>query len=163
MLVRCLAMMALLVLAAGLLALAAPQTPQATAVLVENFEDGIGAWTTNDGKAAGDPDKVTLCTLSEVTPGAPGMGGARCALVEFQAAQDTWASITLPVKGALWARNGCTQLRLMIKGDGSKAPVKLALRVIYQSEKERRDLSFYYLLNLESWDWRTAVIPLAKF
>ena len=87
MLVRCLAMMALLVLAAGLPALAAPQTPQATAVLIENYEDGIGAWTTNDGKAAGDPDKVTLCTLSEVTPGAPGMGGARCALVEFQAAR----------------------------------------------------------------------------
>ncbi len=156
-----------LALVAAICAQAAPPRQrtraQPSAILVEDFEDGISAWTTNDGDAGADPEKVRLCSIHLVSPGAPGVGGARCALIEFNQAENNWASVTTKVQGALWAKAGCNQLSLSLKGDGGHAPVRLVFRVVFEQEKVRKDLSYFHDLSLEHWDWRKFTIPLSAF
>ncbi|MGC9316614.1 MAG: hypothetical protein ACP5KN_01090 [Armatimonadota bacterium] len=144
--------------ALGLTALTAGSA-DAAAIVVEDFERGVGDWRTNDQEAAGERPS-DICHIYTVLRELQA-GTQQAALVEFAAARETWASVSLPISGALWAREGVGQISMLLKGDGSENTVDLTLRCLLG--EQRRDVSYVYSLPLSTTQWQRRAVRLFAF
>lgn len=145
---------------AVLLALGIAVAPaDAASIVLDDFEAGVGAWRTNDREAAGArPSEIAaIYTVGRRIDGRT----EQAALIEFMAAEDTWASVSLPIDGALWAQHNVGQISLWMRGDGSDETIDLTLRSMVG--EERRDLSYVYPLPLASREWQRRAIRLFAF
>ncbi|MEA3247466.1 MAG: hypothetical protein U9Q74_15035, partial [Gemmatimonadota bacterium] len=147
-------------LAALLLSLLAAHGPaDAAGIVLDDFETGVSAWRTNDREAAGErPSEI--CGIFTVARQIE-EGVEQAALIEFQRAEGTWASVSLPIDGTLWARQNVGQISMLVKGDGSEQTVDLTLRCLLG--EERRDVSYVYRLPLDSDQWQRRAIRLFAF
>ena len=101
--------------------------PSASAPIpLEDFEAGVGAWTTSDGTVTGE-GPARLCGIYTTGQSAPG-GGQQAGMIEFLAGKDTWASVTIPIDGQQWLQNHCNRLALWLRGDSSDSRVDVVLR-----------------------------------
>jgi len=142
------------------LALALAALPAgAISVLLDDFETGVGAWRTNDDAAAGArPSEIAgIYTIGRRTD----RGTEQAALIEFEAARRTWASVSLPVSGPTWAEVGVGQIALWVRGDGSDNTVDLTLRS--RLGEDRHDVSYIYALALDNREWQRRAIRLFAF
>ncbi len=146
------------VLAFALL-VATPVLSERASVVLDDFETGVGAWRTNDAQAAGErPSQI--CAIYTVSRQEKG-GTEQAAMVEFSAAETTWASVSLPMNGSVCADYGCRQLGLWFRGDGSDNTVEVALRALVG--EERRDVSYVYSLKLDSKQWERRALRFFAF
>lgn len=126
---------------------------------IDNFEDGVTAWTHNDKTKAG------LSDITATAPGAPLPNGAGTskskALMTFKSATASWASLSRPVDGASWASIGARELVFSLTGSGDTKGVDLQLRA------KSADGDLVYALPLpvkiNNTTWRTVVVPLSEF
>ncbi len=131
-------------------------TPPTNAVplAVDNFEEGVGAWTHNDKTKSG---------LSEIAAISPGVAATskQAALLTFKSANGSWASLSRPVDGAAWARIGARELVFSLNGSGDLKGVDLQLR----AKTENGDIVYSLPLpvKINNTTWRTVVVPLASF
>ncbi len=143
-----------------LLALALSLAPAfSAAIVLDDFEAGVGAWVTNDQEAAGEePSEIAnIYTVARRTDDR----AEQAALVEFLKADDTWASVSLPVNGTIWAEQNVGQVTLWMRGDGSDNTIDLTLRS--RLGEERRDVSYIYKLPLDANEWQHRSIRLFAF
>lgn len=141
-------LLALCAAASGLCQQPRSDTPLAR-ILVDDFESGIGAWFTNDDEAAGEAPSAK-CAIYAVAGGAP-EGGVQSGRLEFQRSTSGWASISRPVEGRKWAENGCSTLSFWLRGDGSREPLRVVLRV--QTARPKRDEAYSQILRLDGTNW----------
>jgi len=125
-------------------------TPPPTRVAVENFEQGIGNWHTNDDVVAGT-GPAGKCAIYAVAGGAPDTPGAHSGRVEFYNSRQGWASVTLPVDGYLWAQQDASTLAFWLRGDGSGEPLRIVLRV--QTDQPKRDTAYSQVIRVDGTDW----------
>ena len=118
-------------------------------LLIEDFEQGIGRWFTNDDQVAGAVP-ANRCAIYAVQ-GGPSEEGKQCGRVEFQKATSGWASVSLPVDGRKWAQQGCSKLSMYLRGDGSGEPLRIVLRV--QTTRPARDVAYSQVIRLDSTSW----------
>ena len=132
---------------------AVPSNP--TAVVVEDFEGGVAAWTRSDKNKVGLADIVS----TEPSKGAPGSKGA--ALLAFKSSTTGWASLSRPVDGSAWAKIGANRMVLWISGGGETKGVNLQLR----AKNAGSDLTFSLPrpIRLDLTRWRKVAIPLSDF
>ena len=135
---------------------------QAVSVPIADFEAGVRDWGTNDD-LVGQFGKSTIAEIYAVAPGAPDGGGSQAALVEFDAGQKTWASVTVPVKGSVWADKGCTGISLWLRGDGGRHQIDLVLRSYLKVGDTATDTSYVKTVSLTSADWFNLGAPFASF
>ncbi|MFW5868890.1 MAG: hypothetical protein ACOCX2_13790 [Armatimonadota bacterium] len=143
-----------------LLAVALVAAPAwALSVVLDDFEDGVGAWRTNDQEAAGEQpsDICGIYTVARQTDGR----AEQAALVEFLEARQTWASVSLPVNGTLWSRYNVGQITMWWRGDGSDNTVDLTIRS--RIGEDRRDVSYVYKLPLKATEWQHRAVRLFAF
>lgn len=131
----------------------------AVSVVLDDFEAGVGEWRTNDREAAGErPSEIaTIYTVGRQVNDEI----EQAALIEFLEAEDTWASVSLSIDGALWARHNVGQLSMWMRGDGSDRTIDLTLRT--RVGEERLDVAYVYPLSLESDEWERRAIRLFAF
>ena len=121
---------------------------------IDNFEDGVGAWTRNDKTKAG---------LSDIATTKPGVKptSKSAALLTFKSASGSWASVSRPVDGAGWARIGARELVFSLNGSGDTNGVDLQLRA-----KSATGDTVYSLdkpVKINNTQWRSVVVPLPNF
>ena len=123
-------------------------------VPVDNFEDGVAAWTRNDKTKSG---------LSDIVATKPGVSATskQAALLTFKSATGSWASLSRPVDGASWARIGARELVFSLNGSGDLKGVDLQLR----AKTDGSDIVYSLPLpvKINNTQWRTVVVPLADF
>ncbi len=133
-----------------------------SAVLIENFESGVKEWKTND-ELVPEQGKPTIAAVYAIGPGAPKVAGTQAGLVEFAAAQQTWASVTLPVEGATWVETGCTGISLWLRGSGDRQSVSVVLRSYTKPGTQMIDTSYVREVSLASGQWFSVRLPFASF
>ena len=121
---------------------------------IDNFEDGVAAWTRNDKTKSG---------LSDIVSNRPGYlpTSKGAALLTFKSAQNAWASLSRPINGASWARIGARELVFSIDGSGDAQGVELQLRAKTDAGDVVYSLAQPVRLDVKSW--RTVAVPLADF
>lgn len=131
----------------------------AVSVLLDDFETGVGAWRTNDADANGArPSEIAhIYTIGRRVEGRT----EQAALIEFDAAERTWASVSLPIHGPTWEKVGVGQIAMWVRGDGSDNTVDLTIRS--RLGEERRDVSYIYPLSLSNREWQHRAIRLFAF
>lgn len=134
---------------------------QGASVLIADFESGVRGWRTNDGLAE-QRGKPTIAEIYSVSPGAPD-GGGQAALVEFDAAEKTWASVTVSVDGSAWVDRGSTGISLWLRGDGGRHEIDLVLRSYLKVGETTTDTSYIRTISLTSADWFNLGAPFASF
>ncbi|MBM3498810.1 MAG: hypothetical protein FJX74_09075 [Armatimonadetes bacterium] len=135
---------------------------QPAAVLIDDFEAGVGGWALNDASAE-RLGKASLPSIYAVSPGAPESAGKQAALMEFAAGQGTWASISRKVSGEAWLSGGCTGLALRLRGDGSRRSLNLVLRSYVKAGETTTDTSFLKEVWLTTPGWQGLYIPFSAF
>lgn len=139
---------------------AVPLPPaSAVSIVLDDFSSGVNAWRTNDAQTAGQRPS-DICAIYTVGRQIDGRID-QAALVEFQEARNTWASVSLAVDGRLWAERGVGQISMWMRGDGSERSVDFTLRS--RVGEERRDVSYIYRLPLNSRQWQRRSIRLFAF
>ncbi len=131
----------------------------AISIVLDDFEGGVGAWRTNDAEAAGE-EPSDICGIYTVARQADGRT-EQAALVEFLSAEETWASVSLPINGTLWAEHNVGQITMWLRGDGSDNTIDLTLRSTVG--EDRRDVSYVYKLPLKSTEWQHRAVRLFAF
>ncbi len=123
-------------------------------VPIDNFEDGVGAWTRNDKSKAG---------LSDIVATKPGSAAPskQAALMTFKSATASWASLSRPVDGAGWARIGARELLFSLNGSGDIKGVDLQLRA--RSADGDTVYSLPQPVRINTPRWRNVVVPLSDF
>lgn len=147
-----------------------------TRIVIDDFENGVGAWSRNDKvKAENSAADVLLVDIAPSKPapgGAPGSKGA--GLFAFKGAQNAWASASIAVDGARWAQGGAQRLTFWLNAGGEAQGVGLVLRGHYTgadgaSHEEVFELPFDPQtkrpkpIKLTVKQWRKVVIPLTDF
>ncbi|MFQ6132553.1 MAG: hypothetical protein ACE5R4_10995 [Armatimonadota bacterium] len=138
---------------------------QGAAVLLEDFEQGVARWTTNDHVADQSGGKATHVSIRSTRPGAPGVAGDRAAAITFQPAEVGWASVTLPVDGKVWQQQKCDRLTLWVRAGPVLGTVEVSLRAVYDNPLTgKRDLDVKYTRSLRVLSgWRLVVLELKSF
>ena len=147
-----------------------------TRIVIDDFENGVGAWSRNDKVKAENPAADVL--LVDIAPSKPAPGGAPeskgAGLFAFKAAQNAWASASIAVDGARWAQSGAQRLTFWLNAGGESPGVGLVLRGRYTgadgaSHEEVFELPFDPQtkrpkpIKLTVKQWRKVVIPLTDF
>ena len=151
------ALLLMLILAGS--TLAAPPA----AVLVDDFEDGVGAWKTNDSTVTGTGRVATLCGIyaASSTTQVPGQ---RAAMIDFGPAKDAWASVSLPVDGKEWQENQAGQLSLWLKGITADRVVRITLRVrVPLAGGDVEEHSYYQDLHIVGDSWQHVTLRFFGF
>jgi hypothetical protein len=149
---------------------------QSTALTLDDFESGVGKWTRNDKVKSDSPSSSVL--LVDVLATQPSGGGAAgstgAGLFTFKAAQNSWASASLRVRGAEWAKIGARSLRFWLNADGQTPGVELMLRATARNaDGSTRDVVYELpvdpatkkpkTIKLTTKSWRQVAIPLSDF
>lgn len=129
-------------------------------LVLDDFENGVSLWATNDkSKAEGD-----AASLIEVLPtsGSRLINGSRGAgLFTFKATQASWASASLKVDGAAWAKIGARSLSFYLNAGGNGNGVEVLVRRIAKGGDEVFRLPWPVRLDVKKW--RKVAIPLSDF
>lgn len=135
-------------------ALAAPAS-----LIVDDFESGVGDWTSADKARLGLSDIMVTKAGAATAPGGAKSQGA--ALLTFKSGQKSWASLSRGVDGAAWAKIGANRLAFYMSGGGNPSGVLLQLR----AKNAAQDLTFKLpaAVRLDRTAWRRVVIPLSDF
>ncbi len=149
----------LIVAAACLLAALGPVAGEPAPVVIADFETGVSAWQTSDGKVNGAAPSE-LCYVYAIAR-EEGDHTEQAAMFEFKQAMNTWAGARLQVSSVSWLNNSVGQIAMWLRGDGSDNTVDLTLRAIVG--EERRDVSYIYNVSLENKNWERRAIRLFAF
>lgn len=130
-------------------------------IVLDDFENGVSKWTTNDNTKT----ESTSATLLALLPSAganqlqDSRGGG---LFTFKAAQNSWASASLRVDGAAWAKIGARHLTFYLNAGGNKTGFEVLIRRIH---KPGQDEVFRLPepVRLDVTRWRKVAIPLEDF
>jgi hypothetical protein len=129
-------------------------------LVLDDFENGVNKWTTNDKtKTVENP-----ASLIEVLPiaGTSLVNGSRGGgLFAFKAAQGSWASASLKVEGAAWAKIGARSLSFYMSAGGNPSGVEVLIRRTGQGGDEVFRLPWSVRLDVKKW--RKVAIPLSDF
>ena len=150
---------------------ARPAASATQAIVIDDFENGTGAWMSNDKVKEDNP--ATGVVLADVVPTRPTGGGypnsRGAGLFTFKAGRDTWASASTRVDGAKWAQIGAQRLTFWLSGSGEEQYTEMRLRSRYlapdgTTREEIFDLPAQKLgIRLNTRQWRKVVIPLSDF
>lgn len=143
-----------------------------SSILVDNFENGIGAWTRNDkaraDSLAANPDApATLVDITVTRPSAPLPNDLQAsqgaALISFKSAKGSWASVSTRVDGARWAKIGAKTLTFYLDAAGDLKGTELILRGRSKNAKGVFvEEKFVAPILLNRKNWRQVVIPFSK-
>ena len=129
-------------------------------IVLDDFESGVGKWTTNDKTKVGSTPASLLEILAasgtDLVSGSRGGG-----LFAFKAGQNSWASASLRIDGASWAKIGARQLTFFLNAGGNKAGVELIIRRVGKTGDEVFRLPWPVRLDVKKW--RKVAIPLTDF
>jgi hypothetical protein len=134
-------------------------------LILDDFENGVGAWTRNDKVKSDSPASgVVLVDLVATRPPAGGPARSNGAgLFAFKDAKNSWASASLRVNGADWAKIGAQKLTFWLNADGEFQGTELVLRGKYRDSKGvSREEAFYLPIRLNVKKWRQVAIPLRE-
>ena len=149
---------------------------QTKTLMLDDFEDGVASWTRNDKlKSENTAANVLLVDVQATRPtggGAPNSKGA--ALFAFKAAQQSWASASLKIGGAEWAKVGARTINFWINADGETPGIEIMLRGTGRNpDGSTRDITYELPIDpltkkpktvkLDTRSWRQVAIPLADF
>jgi len=140
----------------------APAQLGPSAVSIDDFESGVGAWSLNDGLAP-KLGKATVPQIYPVTAGAPESKGKEAALVEFSEAQGTWASVSKAVSGEAWFGHGCSGIAIWLRGDGGRHTITLVLRSYLKVGDQVTDVSYKKEVALTTAGWFGLRAPFSSF
>jgi hypothetical protein len=158
---------------------AAPLYAQKTLVL-DDFEDGVGRWTTNDKTKTLNPSAPVLLVdvlatrpSPRQTPTGPA-ASTGAGLFTFKAASNSWASASLRVSGSQWAQIGARSIKFWLDADGQSPGVEMLLRGSARNpDGSTRDVAYELpidpatkkpkTIKLSSRSWREVVVPLNQF
>lgn len=134
-----------------------------TAIMLDDFEAGVGAWQTNDSTVAGTGEVARLCGIY-ATATRPPEGGAQAAMVDFLPARDAWASVSLRIDGNAWREKQIGQLRMWMRAAERNATVVVALRARVPTLDGRvQDRSYVQELHLSPEAWQRISLRLLGF
>ena len=157
------ALVALLLCATVLLCPTASQADTPTAILLEDFEDGVGAWHTNDSTLMGEQRPARYSGIYPTADTPPG-GGAQAGMIDFPPAKNAWASISLPVDGKLWAAHDVGVVSMWVKHADAGNEVLVTLRVNAPTADGRtEDRSYYQTLRPDGKAWQRVSLRLFGF
>lgn len=157
------AVVGLLLCATALLFFTAPRADTPTAILLDDFEDGVGAWRTNDSTLLGEQRAARYSGVYPTADTPPG-GGAQAAMIDFPPAKNAWASISLPVDGKLWAAHDIGVVSMWVKGTDAGNEVLVTLRVNAPTADGRtEDRSYYQVLRPDGKAWQRVTLRLFGF
>lgn len=131
-------------------------------LVVEDFENGVGAWTRNDSIKTADPNaSVVLVDLISTRPSQGGVRGSQGAgLFAFKEAQTaSWASVSRRVEGAKWADIGAQRLTFWLNAGGENDGTQLVLRA---RTATGADEAWTIPVRLNVRQWRRVVVPLVE-
>lgn len=142
-----------------------PTLGQGRAVLIEDFEQGVGRWVTNDHVADESGAKATFVSIRSTRPGAPGVAGDRAALIRFEPVETGWASVTVPVQGKVWQQQKCDRFTMWVRSGRAAGTVDVVLRAVYDNPLTgKRDLDVKYARPLRAMpNWRLVVLEFKSF
>ncbi len=148
-------------------------------LMMDDFENGVGKWTRNDKTKTDNPSaSVVLVDVLATTATRPTEPGGKksegAGLFTFKTAKASWASASLRISGAAWARVGARSLKFYINAGGDVPGVELMLRGSYrQPDGSTRDEVFQLPndpqtkrpkpVRLDIKSWRDVSIPLQDF
>ncbi len=151
----------------GLLVLTLPgaAAAQGKAVVLDNFEAGVQAWETNDHRADETGGRASYAAIRPARGHASGAVGEGVALISFEPAARGWASVTLPVDGRLWQRDGCERISMWLRGVGPDGSVEVTLRGLYDNpETGRRDLDVAFSRGVRVTEgWSLLLLEFSSF
>ncbi len=157
------ALVALLLCATALLCPTPPQADTPTAILLDDFEDGVGAWRTNDSTLMGEQRPARYSGIYPTGDTPPG-GGAQAAMIDFPPAKSAWASISLPVDGKLWAAHDVGVVSMWVKHADAGSEVLVTLRVnVATADGRTEDRSYYQTLRADGKAWQRVSLRLFGF
>jgi hypothetical protein len=137
-----------------LIALAiAPVAAEPTAILLDDFESGIGSWLTNDSQVAQPGQRAELCGIYASSMHSPA-GGAQAAMLDFLPGRNAWASVSLSIDGSEWRDRQVRELSMWVRGAERNTTVTIALRArmpIAQGGFQDRSYTRQVHLSPTSW------------
>jgi len=129
-------------------------------VVLDDFENGVGKWTTNDKTKVGSTPasliEILAASGTDLISGSRGGG-----LFAFKAGQSSWASASLRIDGASWAKIGARQLTFFLNAGGNKTGIELLIRRVGKTGDEVFRLPWPVRLDVKKW--RKVAIPLSDF
>ena len=144
---------------------------QSSAILIDDFENGVGAWTRNDkvraDSLAANPDAtVSLVDITSTRPnaGLPAemQSSKGAALFSFKSAKGSWASVSTRVDGARWAKIGAKTMTFYIEAAGENQTTELTLRARRKTASGKFvEEKFVMPIRLNIKRWRKVTIPFA--
>ncbi len=148
----------------------APAAPSANAAVavVDDFEDGVAGWSTNDKVKFDNPSQPASLVNVVAVPAEPGgaRGSKGAALFTFKAANASWASASFKVDGKQWAQIGAQKLSFWLGAGGESQGFDVVLRGRYGgpdgSPKEEK-FTLKKRVDLDRRPWRLVSIPLSDF
>ncbi|MFO7947625.1 MAG: hypothetical protein R6V19_12515 [Armatimonadota bacterium] len=133
-------------------------------ILLDGFEDGVGKWRTNDSTIAGTSEVAQLCGIYVTRDTPPRGGGAQAATIDFQPADDAWASVSIPVEGTAWANAGAGALQMWVKGRGEKETVDVIVRAeVPRDNGPPADRRYVQTLNISGDEWSRITLRFFGF
>lgn len=153
----------LLAIVAGVLPATSAAQPPPAAILLDDFEDGVGAWRTNDSTVMGEQRPARYAAISPVADTPPG-GGAQAAMVLFPPADKAWASISLPVDGKQWAAHNVGVVSMWVRQADAGDEMLVTLRVNAPTvDGGTEDRSYSQALRPGSKAWQHVSLRLFGF
>lgn len=150
--------------AMSVLLYAVPVQAAASTVVIDDFESGVDRWTRNDKVKSDNPASGVMLVdvvSTRTSEGGPPESSA-AGLFSYKTATNSWASASIRVSGAAWAKAGAQRLTFWLNADGEEQGTELVLRANYrQSDGTTRDESFTVPVRLRNTSWRRVVIPLS--
>lgn len=145
----------------------APSAHAAVAV-VDDFENGVANWSTNDKIKFANPSKPASLVNVVAVPAEPGgaRGSKGAALFTFKAAKASWASASLKVDGKQWAQIGAQKLSFWLSAGGETQGFGVALRGRYAGPDglaHEEKFTLKKRVDLDHRPWRLVSIPLSDF
>ncbi len=141
----------------------AAATLAATTLVVDDFENGVEAWTRND-KTHSDNAAAPVSLVDVVATRAPAglkFASRGAALFSFKSARGAWASASRRVDGAAWAKIGAKTLTFQLNADGAPQDVNLIFRAVVPTKNGgKTDATWTLPVRLTTRQWRQVVIPL---
>ena len=139
-----------------------------TSLTIDDFENGVGNWARNDSlKTDAANSEATLINVLPTKPDAGGVAGSHIAgLFVFKSAQNSWATASIKVDGAQWAKMGAQYLRFWFEAGGEAVGTDVILRGQIRGTDGVLHEEVYKLpqhVKLSVKKWREVSIPLADF
>ena len=146
----------------------AQNSVSAAPIVVDDFEDGVAKWTTNDktkGNNASAPAMLVNVLGVPPEPGGP-RGSKGAALFTFKAAKASWATASVAVDGKAWAATGAQNITFWLSAGGETNGFDVLLRGrSYDNNGALVEEKFVVnkKVDLDRRAWRQVTIPLSEF